>query len=130
MARGREAVNAILRRPVRVVVVVTHGNLMILILQSFQPQFGFQVWEHLSNPDVYCLEVEAERVRVTRTWVPPVASSGTSQGASATLKGEEAYGWQHVGGWESTPLPRPSPNKPVESPALAGLANTKLVAEN
>jgi 2,3-bisphosphoglycerate-dependent phosphoglycerate mutase len=90
MARGREAVNALLRRPVRVVVVVTHGNLMTLILHSFETQFGFQAWEHLSNPDVYYLEVEAERVRVTRTWVPPVASSGTSQGASAILKREEA----------------------------------------
>jgi 2,3-bisphosphoglycerate-dependent phosphoglycerate mutase len=90
MARGRAAVDALLRRPVRVLVVVTHGNLMTLILRSFQTQFGFQAWEHLSNPDVYCLEVEAERVRVTRTWVPPVASSGTSQGANAVLKREGA----------------------------------------
>jgi 2,3-bisphosphoglycerate-dependent phosphoglycerate mutase len=90
MARGREAVNALLTRPVRVLVVVTHGNLMTLMLHSFQTQFGFQAWEHLSNPDVYCLEVEAERVRVIRTWVPPVASSGTSQDASAVLKREEA----------------------------------------
>jgi 2,3-bisphosphoglycerate-dependent phosphoglycerate mutase len=89
MARGRAAVNALLMRPVRVLVVVTHGNLLTLILHSFQTQFGFQAWERLSNPDVYCLEVEAERVRVTRTWVPPVASSGTSQGASAVLKREE-----------------------------------------
>jgi 2,3-bisphosphoglycerate-dependent phosphoglycerate mutase len=89
MARGREAVNALLTRPVRVLVVVTHGHLMTLILHSFKTQFGFQAWEHLANPDVYCLEVEAERVRVTRTWVPPVASSGTSQGASAVLKREE-----------------------------------------
>jgi 2,3-bisphosphoglycerate-dependent phosphoglycerate mutase len=90
MARGREAVNALLTRPVRVLVVVTHGNLMTLILHSFETQFGFQAWGHLSNPDVYCLEVEAERARVIRTWVPPVASSGTSQGASAVLKREEA----------------------------------------
>lgn len=31
-------------------------------------QFGFQAWEHLSNPDVYCLEMDVKRVRVTRTW--------------------------------------------------------------
>jgi 2,3-bisphosphoglycerate-dependent phosphoglycerate mutase len=89
MARGREAVNALLGRPVRVVAVVTHGNLMTLILRSFQTQFGFQAWEHLSNPDVYCLEVEEERVRVTRTWVPPVASSGTSQGTNMVLQRAE-----------------------------------------
>jgi hypothetical protein len=62
---------------------------MTLMLRSFQTQFGFQAWEHLSNPDVYCLEVEAERVRVSRTWVPPVAASGTSQGANTVLKREE-----------------------------------------
>jgi 2,3-bisphosphoglycerate-dependent phosphoglycerate mutase len=90
MARGREAVNAFLTRPVRVLVVVTHGNLMTLMLRSFQTQFGFQAWEHLSNPDVYCLEVEAERVRVSHTWVPPGASSGTSQGANTVLQREEA----------------------------------------
>jgi 2,3-bisphosphoglycerate-dependent phosphoglycerate mutase len=89
MARGRTAANALLTRPVRVVVVVTHGNLLTLMLHSFKTQFGFQAWEHLSNPDVYCLEVEAEHVRVIRTWVPPVASSGTSQGASAVLQREE-----------------------------------------
>jgi 2,3-bisphosphoglycerate-dependent phosphoglycerate mutase len=89
MARGRAAVDALLTRPVRVLVVVTHGNLMTLILRSFETQFGFQAWERLSNPDVYCLEVEAERVRVTRTWVPSVASSCTRQGAHSVVKREE-----------------------------------------
>jgi 2,3-bisphosphoglycerate-dependent phosphoglycerate mutase len=89
MARGRAAVDALLKRPVRVLIVVTHGNLMTLILRSFQTQFGFQTWEHLSNPDVYCLEVEAERIRVTRTWVPPEASVGSSQGARGVLQREE-----------------------------------------
>lgn len=89
MARGRAAVDALLTRPVRVVVVVTHGNLMTLILRSFETQFGFQAWECLSNPDVYGLEVEAERIRVTRTWGSSVASSGTRQGAHSVMKREE-----------------------------------------
>ena len=82
MVRGRMAIDALLTRPVRVLVVMTHGNLMTLILRSFETQFGFQAWEHLSNPDVYCIEVDVERVRVTRTWGPPLAASGTSRGAN------------------------------------------------
>lgn len=68
MARGRAAIDALLSRPVRTLVVVTHGNLLTLILRSFEPRFGFQAWEHLSNPDVFCLEMGVERVRITRTW--------------------------------------------------------------
>jgi 2,3-bisphosphoglycerate-dependent phosphoglycerate mutase len=82
LARGRAAVDALLTRPVRVLVVVTHGNLMTLILRSFETRFGFQAWEHLANPDVYCIEVDAERVGVTRTWVPPLAASGTNKGTN------------------------------------------------
>jgi 2,3-bisphosphoglycerate-dependent phosphoglycerate mutase len=67
MARGRAVIDALLSRPVRILVVVTHGNLLTLILRSFETQFGFQAWEHLSNPDVYCLEMDM-RGRVTRTW--------------------------------------------------------------
>lgn len=70
MARGRAAIDALLARPERAPVVVTHGNLMTLILGSFAPQFGFQTWERLSNPDVYCLAVHGERVKIARTWVP------------------------------------------------------------
>src|SRR6267142_989850 len=70
MARGRAAIDSLLARPECAPVVVTHGNLMTLILSSFAPQFGFQTWECLSNPDVYCLAVQGERVEMSRTWVP------------------------------------------------------------
>ena len=70
MARGRAVLDALLARPARAPVVVTHGNLMALILRSFKPQFGFQTWEGLSNPDVYCIAVHGERVEISRTWIP------------------------------------------------------------
>jgi 2,3-bisphosphoglycerate-dependent phosphoglycerate mutase len=73
MARGRAAVDALLARPERVVVVVTHGNLMTLILHSFEAQLAFAAWERLSNPDVYCLTVHPDGIRVSRTWVPSLA---------------------------------------------------------
>ena len=81
MTRGRAAIEALLVRPERALVVVTHGNLMTLILRSFAPQFGFQTWECLSNPDVYCLAVHGDRVELARTWVPSLSAPGRSGGA-------------------------------------------------
>lgn len=68
MTRGRAAIDAVLARPARVSVVVTHGNLMTLIMRSFAESFDFAAWERLSNPDVYCLTVHSDDVRVSRTW--------------------------------------------------------------
>jgi 2,3-bisphosphoglycerate-dependent phosphoglycerate mutase len=69
MARGRAAIDVLLARPERASVVVTHGNLMTLILRSFETQFGFQTWERLFNPDVYCLAVQEQRVEISHTWL-------------------------------------------------------------
>jgi 2,3-bisphosphoglycerate-dependent phosphoglycerate mutase len=71
MARGRATIDALLARPEHAPVVVTHGNLMTLILRSFETQFGFQTWERLSNPDVYCLAMQGGHVEIFRTWDPP-----------------------------------------------------------
>ena len=38
--------------------VVTHGNLMALVLHSLDPAFGHGGWESLTNPDVYHLREE------------------------------------------------------------------------
>ena len=81
MARGRAAIDALLARPARTLVVVTHGNLMTLILRSFAPQFGFRTWECLSNPDVYGIAVHEERVEISRTWAPSLPAPGRSGGA-------------------------------------------------
>jgi len=70
MARGRAAIDALLARPEHAPVVVTHGNLMTLILHSFETQFGFQTWERLSNPDVYCLAVQGGHIEISCTWIP------------------------------------------------------------
>ena len=78
MTRGRAAIDALLARPERVSVVVTHGNLMTLILHSFETQFGYQTWKHLSNPDVYCLAVQGERVQISRHWTPPLTAPSRS----------------------------------------------------
>jgi 2,3-bisphosphoglycerate-dependent phosphoglycerate mutase len=36
--------------------VVTHGNLMTLLLRSLDPRWGFDAWANLESPDVYLAE--------------------------------------------------------------------------
>ena len=49
--------------------VVTHGNLLSLVLHSLDATFGYEGWEGLSNPDVYLLEnAEPGRFTFRRIW--------------------------------------------------------------
>jgi 2,3-bisphosphoglycerate-dependent phosphoglycerate mutase len=50
------------------IAVVTHGNLMSLLLRYFDNQFGFKQWQSLSNPDVYCLSEYDKTPIVQRQW--------------------------------------------------------------
>jgi 2,3-bisphosphoglycerate-dependent phosphoglycerate mutase len=49
------------------IALVTHGNLMSLLLKHFDDSFGFEEWESLSNPDVYHLQLTAVPV-IKRIW--------------------------------------------------------------
>ena len=49
--------------------VVTHGNLISLVLHSIDGTFGYEGWKGLSNPDVFLLDVEGGRgLRYRRIW--------------------------------------------------------------
>jgi 2,3-bisphosphoglycerate-dependent phosphoglycerate mutase len=41
--------------------IVTHGNLLSLLLRYFDPQVDFATWQQLRNPDVFLLELAPER---------------------------------------------------------------------
>ena len=47
----------------------THGNLLALVLNGFDPAFGYEFWHQLSFPDIYRLAfdgnslVAVDRVR-------------------------------------------------------------------
>ncbi|HSO57894.1 MAG TPA: histidine phosphatase family protein [Paenisporosarcina sp.] len=49
-------------------VLVTHGNLMSLILKHFDDSIGFQDWKSLSNPDVYTLTIDNNDRTIERLW--------------------------------------------------------------
>lgn len=48
--------------------VVTHGNLMTLLLRHFDARFGFDEWARLTNPDVFLVSVDENKATVQRVW--------------------------------------------------------------
>ena len=51
----------IARHPGEHVVLGTHGNLLALVLNHYDPALGYAFWRSLTMPDVYRLEVRAGR---------------------------------------------------------------------
>ncbi len=50
------------------VVLVTHGNLLTLLLHHLDPTVGFKTWAHLTHPDVYQVQREGSHWQAVRTW--------------------------------------------------------------
>ncbi|WP_396611042.1 histidine phosphatase family protein [Haloferax sp. S1W] len=71
-ARGAAAVERLVEAyPNRHVVVGTHGTLMALVLNAYDPRYGYDFWTGLTMPDVYeATFVDGEFAGVARTWVP------------------------------------------------------------
>ncbi|MBN4005590.1 hypothetical protein [Nostoc sp. LPT] len=53
MAREIAVVDEVLQQEASTTAIMTHGNLMALILKHFDDCIGYIEWEKLSNPDVY-----------------------------------------------------------------------------
>ncbi len=71
LLRAWSALNDLLIGSALQPVVVTHGNLLALLLHSIDPGFGYLGWENLSNPDVYRVEVDGDgRMSFRRLWNP------------------------------------------------------------
>ncbi|MBM7631065.1 histidine phosphatase family protein [Geomicrobium sediminis] len=49
-------------------IIVTHGNLMSLLLKSYDNSFDFNSWKRLSNPDVFVLNYINNEVTMERLW--------------------------------------------------------------
>ena len=71
LARAWECLNNILGECHRLPLVVTHGNLISLVLHSLDSSFGYAGWLGLTNPDVYGLQSDAKgRPVFRRLWQP------------------------------------------------------------
>ena len=66
MSRGAAALADVLAGGPRVTAVVTHGNLLALLLKAFDDSVGFAAWEALTYPDVYRLDFAGESPSVER----------------------------------------------------------------
>ena len=70
LRRAWDALNELIGTGHTLPIVVTHGNLMALVLHSLEPTFGFEGWKSLTNPDVFMLrEKEPGRFDFDRLWV-------------------------------------------------------------
>jgi 2,3-bisphosphoglycerate-dependent phosphoglycerate mutase len=66
MMRGVAVVKQALGQTTRSAAIITHGNLLTLILKHFDEKIGYAVWENLQNPDVYCVKFSSEGASVER----------------------------------------------------------------
>ncbi|WP_316570080.1 histidine phosphatase family protein [Neobacillus sp. YIM B06451] len=66
--RGIDAINEVIKRTGKNAAVVTHGNLMALILKHYDETYGFQQWKALSNPDVFKLTFKGATTEIKRIW--------------------------------------------------------------
>lgn len=62
--RGIAAVSAVPHQSI----VVTHGNLLALLLNHWDPGFGFAEWRNLSNPDIFKITHDGQSAIVERVW--------------------------------------------------------------
>ncbi|MBB6638296.1 histidine phosphatase family protein [Cohnella thailandensis] len=71
MTRGVSVINELYSRTEKNIAVVTHGNLMSLILKYYNNSYGFNEWERLTNPDIYELvkPKNEEETTLNRIWM-------------------------------------------------------------
>ena len=67
-SRGCEVVDEIFATGHRRAVLVSHGNLIGLVLHSIDPCFDYDAWSRLTNPDVFRLARAAGRYTAERLW--------------------------------------------------------------
>ncbi|MFC7370111.1 histidine phosphatase family protein [Fictibacillus iocasae] len=65
--RALALIEELQKRKENTFVLVTHGNLMALIIRAFDSSAGFHTWKKLTNPDVFSIELNTRCVR--RLWV-------------------------------------------------------------
>ncbi|MFD0710538.1 histidine phosphatase family protein [Paenibacillus sp. GCM10027626] len=68
MSRAVSVVMEVLNSRYNNVVIVSHGNLISLVLKHFDERIGFAEWEALSNPDIYQLAFAETVPYIRRIW--------------------------------------------------------------
>lgn len=50
------------------IAMVTHGNLLMLLLSQFEEGYGFTQWRLLKNPDIFIIEHEQDFYQLQHIW--------------------------------------------------------------
>ncbi|WP_043933213.1 histidine phosphatase family protein [Bacillus sp. EB01] len=68
--RGTKATLTVLERfQGHNIVIGTHGNIMVLIMNHFDNKYDFEFWKHLDMPDIYKLTFyKTELIEVRKIW--------------------------------------------------------------
>lgn len=68
MQRAVSAVHDILQHAATTTVIVSHGNLMTLLLKRFDDRLGFETWQRLTTPDVFRVVISNGGPTIERVW--------------------------------------------------------------
>ncbi len=68
MTRIKNVVKEVVVRGTEQTVIVSHGNLISLLVKSYQSDVDFQFWQRLSNPDVYQISYIQNEAVIERIW--------------------------------------------------------------
>ncbi|WP_164668816.1 histidine phosphatase family protein [Virgibacillus doumboii] len=50
------------------VIMVSHGNLIALLLHQYDRNFGFEGWKNLRNPDIYLINIDDDKYSIQCLW--------------------------------------------------------------
>lgn len=67
-ARATGALDLVRASGALVPLLITHGNLMTLLLGAIDPRFGYDAWRALTTPDVFAIEGQGPTMTVERVW--------------------------------------------------------------
>ena len=66
--RGCAVIEEVLTDEFNHTLIVTHGNLLTLLLNHFDQSYGYETWMQLTNPDVYRLTFNNNELDIQRIW--------------------------------------------------------------
>jgi len=66
--RAKSAIDELIQAPEKNIIIVSHGNLTVLMLKLFNERYGFIEWKRLTNPDVFEIVIQGEDAQINRIW--------------------------------------------------------------
>ncbi|MBB6454620.1 2,3-bisphosphoglycerate-dependent phosphoglycerate mutase [Salirhabdus euzebyi] len=68
MVRANSVIEEVYHSGANHIIIVSHGNLLALVIKYFCHSFGFEQWKNMSNPDVFQLHLNNNEAKISRLW--------------------------------------------------------------